>query len=67
MLVFLLYFDNHLRCVSSQAKTKGCQSRVDIGVKYAARHERMFDDEKLKAGQAVIGLQVPFVFCFVCF
>lgn len=42
----------------SQAKTKGCQSRVDIGVKYAEKHERMFDEEKMKAGQCVIGLQV---------
>lgn len=47
-----------LLALASMAKTKGCQSRVDIGVKYAARHERMFDDEKLKAGQAVIGLQM---------
>lgn len=43
---------------SSQAKTKGCQSRVDIGVKYADKQERMFDEEKMKAGQCVIGLQV---------
>lgn len=41
-----------------QAKTKGCQSRVDIGVKYADKQERMFDEEKMKAGQCVIGLQV---------
>lgn len=41
-----------------QAKTKGCQSRVDIGVKYADKQERMFDDEKMKAGQCIIGLQV---------
>lgn len=44
----------------SQAKTKGCQSRVDIGVKYADKQQRMFDDEKMKAGQCVIGLQVQF-------
>ena len=42
-----------------QAKTKGCQPRVDIGVKYADKQERLFDEEKMKAGQCVIGLQVP--------
>lgn len=41
-----------------QAKTKGIHSSVDIGVKYAERQERAFDDEKMKAGQCVIGLQV---------
>lgn len=50
MTTFYTYF--------SQAKTKGCQSRVDIGVKYADKQERMFDEEKMKAGQCVIGLQV---------
>ena len=45
-----------------QAKTKGCQSRVDIGVKYADKQERMFNEEKMKAGQCVIGLQVDFFF-----
>lgn len=49
-----------LRHLFSQAKTKGCQSRVDIGVKYADKQQRMFDDEKMKAGQCVIGLQVQF-------
>lgn len=41
-----------------QAKTNGCKSRVDIGVKYADKQKRMFDEEKMKAGQCVIGLQV---------
>lgn len=45
----------------SQAKTKGIQSRVDIGVKYADKQERVFDEEKMKAGQCVIGLQVYIV------
>lgn len=45
-------------CLFCQAKTKGCQSRVDIGVKYADKQQRMFDEEKMKAGQCVIGLQV---------
>ncbi|XP_037644400.1 calponin-2 [Sebastes umbrosus] len=47
-----------LLALASMAKTKGCQSRVDIGVKYADKHERMFDEEKMKAGQCVIGLQM---------
>ncbi|XP_028818390.1 calponin-2-like isoform X1 [Denticeps clupeoides] len=42
----------------TQAKTKGVQSRVEIGVKYADRQERAFDDEKMKAGQCIIGLQM---------
>lgn len=41
-----------------QAKTKGCRTGVDIGVKYAHKQERSFDEEKMKAGQCVIGLQV---------
>lgn len=49
----------------SQAKTKGIQSRVDIGVKYADKQERVFDEEKMKAGQCVIGLQVYVVLCLV--
>ncbi|XP_008290667.1 calponin-2 [Stegastes partitus] len=47
-----------LLALASMAKTKGCQSRVDIGVKYADKQERMFDDEKMRAGQCVIGLQM---------
>lgn len=31
---------------------------MDIGVKYADKHEREFDEEKMKAGHCVIGLQV---------
>ncbi|KAM9349558.1 calponin-2 [Symphorus nematophorus] len=47
-----------LLALASMAKTKGCQSRVDIGVKYADKQERMFDEEKMKAGSCVIGLQM---------
>ncbi|XP_074544432.1 calponin-2 [Halichoeres trimaculatus] len=47
-----------LLALASMAKTKGCESRVDIGVKYADKVERMFDEEKMKAGQCVIGLQM---------
>uniref|UniRef100_A0A3P9ILS1 Calponin n=1 Tax=Oryzias latipes TaxID=8090 RepID=A0A3P9ILS1_ORYLA len=47
-----------LLALASMAKTKGCHSRVDIGVKYADKQQRMFDEEKLKAGQCVIGLQM---------
>lgn len=42
----------------SKAKTKGMDTKVDIGVKYADKQSPKFDDEKLKAGQCVIGLQV---------
>lgn len=41
-----------------QAKTKGLQSGVDIGVKYSEKQERNFDDATMKAGHCVIGLQV---------
>lgn len=44
--------------LNQKAKTKGMGSKVAIGVKYADKQERMFDDEKLKAGNCVIGLQV---------
>lgn len=43
---------------SMQAKTKGIDSGVDIGVKYSEKQERCFDDAKMKAGNCVIGLQV---------
>lgn len=43
---------------SWQAKTKGLQSGVDIGVKYSEKQQRNFDETKMKAGQCVIGLQV---------
>lgn len=45
-------------CPLCQAKTKGMDTKIDIGVKYADKQARHFDDEKIKAGQCVIGLQV---------
>lgn len=33
-------------------------TKIDIGVKYADKQARHFDNEKIKAGQCVIGLQV---------
>ncbi|XP_060940404.1 calponin-2 isoform X2 [Limanda limanda] len=47
-----------LLALAGMAKTKGCTSRADIGVKYADKQERMFDEAKMKAGQCVIGLQM---------
>ncbi|XP_054452398.1 calponin-2 [Anoplopoma fimbria] len=47
-----------LLALANLAKTRGCHSRVDIGVRYSDKHERMFDEEKMKAGQCVIGLQM---------
>ncbi|MBN3323939.1 CNN3 protein, partial [Atractosteus spatula] len=47
-----------LLALASMAKTKGIGSKVDIGVKYADKQTRQFDEEKLKAGQCVIGLQM---------
>lgn len=66
-VVFMLNLCNmHVKCVIFktnfitylQAKTKGLDTKVDIGVKYADKQERHFDDDKMKAGQCVIGLQV---------
>ncbi|XP_033841919.1 calponin-3a isoform X1 [Periophthalmus magnuspinnatus] len=50
----------HVLCAVSllQAKTKGLDTKVDIGVKYADKTERHFDEGKIKAGQCVIGLQM---------
>ncbi|MBN3296640.1 CNN3 protein, partial [Amia calva] len=47
-----------LLALASMAKTKGMDSKIDIGVKYADKQSRRFDDEKMKAGQCVIGLQM---------
>ncbi|KAJ8278673.1 hypothetical protein COCON_G00057390 [Conger conger] len=47
-----------LLALASMAKTKGQQSSVDIGVKYADKQARAFDEEKMKAGNCVIGLQM---------
>ncbi len=34
------------------------ETNFDIGVKYADKQHKQFDEEKMKAGQCVIGLQV---------
>ncbi|KAL4635105.1 calponin-3-like [Arapaima gigas] len=47
-----------LLALASMAKTKGMDTKIDIGVKYADRQMRNFDEDKLKAGQCVIGLQM---------
>ncbi|KAG5285360.1 hypothetical protein AALO_G00002520 [Alosa alosa] len=47
-----------LLALAGMAKTKGVQTSVDIGVKYADKHERGFNEEKMKAGHCVIGLQM---------
>lgn len=49
----------------SKAKTKGMHTKVDIGIKYADKQTRNFDDVKMKAGQCVIGLQVRNILCVV--
>ncbi|XP_061797613.1 calponin-2 [Nerophis lumbriciformis] len=51
-------FQTTMLALASMAKTKGSHSRVDIGVKYADKQKRTFDEEKMKAGQCVIGLQM---------
>ncbi|KAG7321663.1 hypothetical protein KOW79_014521 [Hemibagrus wyckioides] len=47
-----------LLALASMAKTKGLNTKTDIGVKYADKQERRFNDEQLKAGNCVIGLQM---------
>ncbi|KAJ3611053.1 hypothetical protein NHX12_021069 [Muraenolepis orangiensis] len=43
-----------LLALASMAKTKGIDSKMDIGVKYADKQARHFDHDKIKAGQCVI-------------
>ncbi|XP_078279768.1 calponin-2-like [Rhinoraja longicauda] len=47
-----------LLALAGMAKTKGMHTGLDIGVKYADKQERTFDQEVLNAGQCVIGLQM---------
>ncbi|KAK2084690.1 Calponin-2 [Saguinus oedipus] len=47
-----------LLALAEKAKTKGLQSRVDIGVKYLEKQEWNFDDATMKASQCIIGLQM---------
>ncbi|KAM8822673.1 calponin-3a isoform 1-T1 [Spinachia spinachia] len=47
-----------LLALASMAKTKGMDTKIDIGVKYADKQARHFDHEKIRAGQCVIGLQM---------
>ncbi|KAJ8274436.1 hypothetical protein COCON_G00090610 [Conger conger] len=47
-----------LLALASMAKTKGMDTKFDIGVKYADKQTRRFDEDKMKAGQCVIGLQM---------
>lgn len=41
-------------------------TKIDIGVKYADKQARHFDNEKIKAGQCVIGLQVNIIDSTYC-
>ena len=47
-----------LVALAGLVKTKGFHTTIDIGVKYAEKQTRRFDEGKLKAGQSVIGLQM---------
>ena len=47
-----------LVALAGLAKTKGFHTTSDIGVKYAEKQTRRFDEGKLKAGQSVIGVQM---------
>lgn len=42
----------------TQAKTKGYHTKSDIGIRYAEKQHRVFNNETLKAGKNIIGLQV---------
>lgn len=44
--------------LSNQAKTKGFYTKSDIGVKYAAKKQRKFNPDKMKAGDSIISQQV---------
>ncbi|CAB1427494.1 unnamed protein product [Pleuronectes platessa] len=47
-----------LLALAGQARSKGFQSKYDMGVKYAEKHQRRFTPEKLREGRNVIGLQM---------
>lgn len=49
-----------LFALAGKAKTKGPQSRVDIGVKYSEKQKQKqnFNDATMKAGQCIIRLQL---------
>lgn len=54
----LTQVQSSLLSLANMAKTKGMDTKCDIGVKYSDKQARHFDDEKIKAGQCVIGLQM---------
>ncbi|XP_069073844.1 calponin-2 [Pleurodeles waltl] len=47
-----------LLALAGMAKTKGAPTPGDIGVRYAEKQQRNFDESTMKAGQCVIGLQM---------
>ncbi|KAL4647936.1 calponin-1-like [Arapaima gigas] len=47
-----------LIALAGLAKTKGFDTKYDIGVKYAEKQQRRFNPQKLKEGRNVIGLQM---------
>ncbi|XP_078285805.1 calponin-1 isoform X2 [Rhinoraja longicauda] len=47
-----------LMSLASLAKTKGYHTKSDIGIRYAEKQHRVFNNDTLKAGQNIIGLQM---------
>ncbi|XP_063039905.1 calponin-1-like isoform X1 [Engraulis encrasicolus] len=47
-----------LIALAGMAKSKGFQTRYDIGVKYSDKQQRRFTPDQLKEGRNVIGLQM---------
>ncbi|XP_075888756.1 calponin-1 [Nelusetta ayraudi] len=47
-----------LIALAGMAKSKGFQSNYDVGVKYAEKQKRQFNQEQLREGRNVIGLQM---------
>lgn len=47
-----------LIALAGLAKTKGFNTKYDIGVKYAEKQQRKFTPEKMKEGRSIIGLQM---------
>ncbi|XP_034450372.1 calponin-1 isoform X2 [Hippoglossus hippoglossus] len=47
-----------LLALTGMARSKGFQSKYDMGVKYAEKQQRRFAPEKLREGRNVIGLQM---------
>lgn len=55
---YMTQVQTNLVALVGLTKTKGFHTTIDIGINYAEKQTRHFDEGKLKAGQSAIGLQM---------